>query len=413
MTTKQKPILHIGIDWATQKHDVCIQCPDGSRKFIVIDSSPESIDEWVTDLRNKYKCHIHAAVELCRGPIVYALQKYNFITIFPVNPAMLAKYRETFYPSGAKDDPTDAEFALDLMIKYPNKVKPLKLASDPMRKLSFLVEQRRRLVDDRRRFSNRLINTLKQYYPQLLTWFSHRDTKLFMDFIMRWPSLQKLQRSHENTIRKFFHSHGGNAVTLAEKRIDLIKKSTVLTNDNAVLESHELLSTTLARQLQTVISSIRDFDIEIEKIYKEMPDAELFNSLPGTGACLAPRLLVAMGENRDKFNTASEVQMYAGIAPVTERSGKKCWVHWRWQCSKFLRQSFIEWSEKSVSRSFWAGLYYNQQRAKGSSHQAAVRSLAFKWIRILFRCWKSQKVYSEAKYLQALHDRKSPLITNI
>lgn len=154
------------------------------------------------------------------------------------------------YPSGAKDDPTEAEFALDLMIKYPNKVKPLKLASDPMRKLSFLVEQRRRLVDDRRRFSNRLINTLKQYYPELLTWFSHRDTKLFMDFIMRWPSLQKLQRSHENTIRKFFHSHGGNAVTLAEKRINLIKKSTVLTNDNAVLESHELLSTTLARQLQ-------------------------------------------------------------------------------------------------------------------------------------------------------------------
>tara|TARA_R110002049_G_scaffold210502_1_gene381367 strand:- start:5530 stop:5775 length:246 start_codon:yes stop_codon:yes gene_type:complete len=71
--------------------------------------------------------------------------------------------------------------------------------------------------------------------------------------------------------------------------------------------------------------------------------------------------------------------MYARIAPVTERSGKKCWVHWRWQCSKFLRQSFIEWSEKSVPRSFWAGLYYNQQRAKGSSHQAAVKSLAFKW----------------------------------
>lgn len=252
-----------------------------------------------------------------------------------------------------------------------------------MRKLSFLVEQRRRLVDDRRRFSNRLINTLKQYYPQLLTWFSHRDTKLFMDFIMRWPSLQKLQRSHENTIRKFFHSHGGNAVRLAEKRIDLIKKSTVLTNDNAVLESHELPSTTLARQLQTVISSIREFDFEIEKMYKEIPDAELFNSLPGTGTCLAPRLLVAMGDNRDKFNTASDVQMYAGIAPVTERSGKKCWIHWRWQCSKFLRQSFIEWSEKSVSRSFWAGLYYNLQRAKGSSHQAAVRSLAFKRIRHL------------------------------
>ena len=199
----------------------------------------------------------------------------------------------------------------------------------------------------------------------------------------------------------------------AEKRIDLIKKSTVLTNDKAVIESHELLSATLARQLQTVILSIHDFDIEISHIYSEMPDADLFNSLPGTGVCLGPRLLVAMGENRDRFNTASEVQMYAGIAPVTERSGKKCWVHWRWQCSKFLRQSFIEWADKSKSYSFWAGLYYNRQRAKGNSHNAAVRSLAFKWIRILFRCWKAKTPYSESKYLQTLKDRKSPLIANI
>lgn len=326
---------------------------------------------------------------------------------------MLAKYRETFSPSGAKDDPTDAQLALDLMVLYPDKIKALKLPSESIRKLSFLVEQRRRLVDDRLRFSNRLINTLKEYYPQLLTWFSHRDTKLFMDFIIRWPSLQKLQRAHESTVRKFFHSHGGHAVSSAEKRIDLIKKSTVLTNDKAVIESHELLSATLARQLQTVILSIHDFDIEISHIYSEMPDADLFNSLPGTGVCLGPRLLVAMGENRDRFNTASEVQMYAGIAPVTERSGKKCWVHWRWQCSKFLRQSFIEWADKSKSYSFWAGLYYNRQRAKGNSHNAAVRSLAFKWIRILFRCWKAKTPYSESKYLQTLKDRKSPLIANI
>ncbi|MBA6342736.1 transposase [Colwellia sp. MB02u-10] len=60
------------------------------------------------------------------------------------------------------------------------------------------------------------------------------------------------------------------------------------------------------------------------KVVKNMPDAELFNSLPGTGPFLAPRLLVAMGENKDKFKDAAE------IAPVTERSGKKCWVQWRW-----------------------------------------------------------------------------------
>ena len=141
-----------------------------------------------------------------------------------------------------------------------------------------------------------------------------------------------------------------------------------------------------------------------------MPDAELFKSFPSAGLCMAPRLLVALGENRDRFKQASEVQMYTGIAPVTQRSGKKSWVHWRWQCSKFLRQSFIEWSAKTVYSSYWAGLYYAQQRQKGNSHQSAVRALSFKWIRIIFRCWKSRTPYSESKYLKSLRERKSPLL---
>ena len=66
------------------------------------------------------------------------------------------------------------------------------------------------------------------------------------------------------------------------------------------------------------------------------------------------------------FSSAHELQKYSGIAPVTERSGKKSWVHWRWQCPKFLRQTFVEWAGQTINKSFWAGAYYRQQRAKGS-----------------------------------------------
>src|ERR1700687_2551681 len=104
-------------------------------------------------------------------------------------------------------------------------------------------------------------------------------------------------------------------------------------------------------------------------------------SLPGAGPHLTPRLLAAFGEQRDRFKGADELQKYSGIAPVTERSGKKCWVHWRWQCPTFLRQTFVEWAGQTINKSFWAGAYYYQQRAKGSIYQAAVRALAFKWIR--------------------------------
>jgi len=145
-----------------------------------------------------------------------------------------------------------------------------------------------------------------------------------------------------------------------------------------------------------------------------LPDYALFDALPGGGPALAPRLLTALGwEQRERFLSADELQRYSGIAPVTERSGNKSWVHWRWQCPKFLRQTFVEWAAQTINKSFWAGAYYRQQRAKGSSHQVALRALAFKWIRILYRCWQTRTPYDESKYLHALKRRGSPLLNSI
>src|SRR5260370_39442053 len=113
-----------------------------------------------------------------------------------------------------------------------------------------------------------------------------------------------------------------------------------------------------------------------------LPDYALFQGLPGGGRKLAPRLLAEFGEQRERFHGADELQKYSGIAPETVRSGKKSWVHWRWQCPTFLRQTFVEWAGQTINKSFWAGAYYRQQRAKGSSHQAAGRALAFKRVRV-------------------------------
>jgi transposase len=124
---------------------------------------------------------------------------------------------------------------------------------------------------------------------------------------------------------------------------------------------------------------------------------------------LAPRLLAAFGSQRERYGSAREVQSYSGIAPVTERSGKKKWVQFRWAAPKFLRQSFHEWAGHSIAHSEWARSYYQQQRSKGKGHHAAVRALAFKWIRIVFRCWKDGVAYEESKYLAALSKRSSPL----
>ncbi len=166
----------------------------------------------------------------------------------------------------------------------------------------------------------------------------------------------------------------------------------------------------LVEQLELMFKAIGQFDVEIEKLASAHPDYGLFQSLPGAGPSLAPRLLVAFGEQRDRFKSAAEIQKYSGIAPVTERSGQKHWVHWRLQCPTFLRQTFVEWAAQTINKSYWAGEYYQQQRAKGSTYQAAVRALAFKWIRIVYRCWQTGVAYDESRYLKALERSGSPLL---
>jgi len=155
------------------------------------------------------------------------------------------------------------------------------------------------------------------------------------------------------------------------------------------------------------LEGIAMLDRKIAEAAEAHPDFFIFQSLPGAGAALAPRLLAALGSQRDRYGSAAEVQKYSGFAPVTEKSGKRKWVHFRWASSKFLRQSFPEWAGHSIAQSVWARAYYQRQRERGKEHHAAVRALAFKWIRIVFRCWQDRVAYDEARYLTALAKRGS------
>jgi transposase len=416
MNIEVEPVFtaFIGIDWADTKHDICVQAANvDAREFSVIPHKVEDIEQWAQAMYARFGGPIAVAVELSKGPIVYALQKFDFFVIFPINPSTLAKYREAFTPSRAKDDPTDAELALDLLIKHPERFKPLNPQSKEIRALAILTEHRRKLVNDKIRITNRIRNTLKQYYPQILEWFDRIDTPVFCDFVKRWPSLVQVKQARKTTLSKFFHDHNMRRAHLLEQRLTSIKSATPLTEDDGVIIPNRLQALVLVDLLHVTLASIRRYDDEIASIATRHSDYDLFASLPGAGPSLAPRLLVAFGEQRERFNSADELQKYSGVAPVTERSGKKHWVHWRWQCPTFLRQTFVEWAAQTINKSFWAGAFYRQQRDKGCTHQAAVRALAFKWIRILFRCWKTHTPYNESVYLKALKRRGSPLMNQV
>ena len=405
----------VGLDWADAKHDICLQVAGSThREFLRLEHRPEAIDAWVCTLRTRFNGQpIAVCLELNKGPIVSALQNYDFLVLFPVNPLTVAKYREAFTPSRAKDDPTDAELQVELLLKHRDKLTALVPQSPTMRALAQLVEHRRRLVGDKVRLTNRLTSALKNYFPHVLQWFQDKDTAIFCDFLSRWPTLKAAQLARRATLERFFRAHHVRSPDVITARIAAIKNAVALTTDAGVIAPNTLLVQALVAQLRVTLQAIADFDTAIAQRVQAHPDFPLFDALPGAGAVFAPRLLVAFGEQRERFTSAEELQKYAGIAPVTERSGKKSWVHWRLQCPTFLRQTFVEWAAESIRHSFWAQVYYQQQRDKGKAHQAAVRALAFKWIRILYRCWQERLPYDESTYLQALHRRGSSLIQNL
>jgi len=399
----------VALDWGDRKHVWALQ-PAGSEAVEEgeIEATPEAVEAWATRLAQRFGGRaVAVALEQSRGALLFMLTKYGHLVLYPVHPGTLASYRKALCPSGAKDDPSDSSLLLDLLRRHRDRLRAWEPDTVEIRTLQFLVEDRRRLVQEKTRQSNRLTARLKLYFPQVLAWFEDVDSVLVGDLLQRWPTLEELQKARPATVERFLREHNCRSAERLQERLELIQRATPATRDAAVVISSVSLVRILVRLIAALREGIAELDRQIAEQFAQQSDAALFEALPGAGPALAPRLLAALGTRRERYRSAAEVQCYSGIAPVLERSGKKQWTHFRRACPKFLRQTFHEWAAQTIHCSAWARDYYQQQRDQGKGHHAAVRSLAFKWIRILYRCWKERTPYDEARYLQALRCHSS------
>jgi transposase len=401
----------IGLDWADQKHVVTLhEVESNQQQRFILDQTAEALQSWIHLLRNRFAGRAVAiAVEQNRGALIYALMHVDFLYLYPVNPQTLSQFRKAFYPSGAKDDPIDADLLLEILMKHRQHLRVWVPDDVLTRSIQLLTEDRRHLVDERTALTNQLTAALKTYFPQALEWFGDLHTVRACAFLQRWPSLQVLQRATTSSIRKLYKAQGYRGQDKLEQLIANIQQAQPLTQDGAVVLAGSLKVEALVRQIPLLTEAIERYDQQIASLFDQHDDATLFGSFPGAGASLAPRLLGAFGSNRGRFEFAAEMQQLSGIAPVTEKSGTGIWIHWRLACSKFLRQTFHEFAGQSITQCDWARAHYDQLRKRGKSHHAALRALAFKWIRIIFRCWKTRTPYDDTVYCKSLKLRRSPL----
>jgi transposase len=422
IATTETVTAYIGIDWADQKHVIALRSAAEPNKIEhqLTEQKPEALMEWIGGLEQRFgsRGKIRVCLEQSRGALIYHLMSYDFLELYPVNPLQLARYRESFSPGGAKDDRPDAELLCELLYCHGDRLRALKPDSVLGRKLNFFNEGRREAVEQCKRLSNAIKSQLKVYFPLALDLLdSDTGTLLAADLLLRWPTLETIQKQRAARLRKFFYGHNCRGQQRMLKRLELVQKAKPLTQDPAVIEPAVLRVQLLARQLKSLLPDIARYDQKIAQLFEAHPDRALFENLPGAGKVLAPRLASAFGSAPERWQSALEIATLSGIAPVRRASGmrsgkkgqRKASVHFRQACPKFLRQSFHEFAGCSIRYCSWAKAHYDGQRARAKGHHAAVRSLAFKWIRVLFACWKQRTPYDPQRFLQALQQRGSPL----
>ena len=297
----------IAIDWADQTHAYSLRVAGEQKKETgTLKQEPEAIGAWVAKLRERFQGRpIALAVEQSRGALIHALLSYDFMTIYPLHPTTVAKFREAFKFSGAKSDPLDTDQILEILTKHLELLKPLRPDTQETRLLARLVEDRRKTVDTRTSHIQAALASLKEYFPQAIELCSgNLSSRLAADLLKKWPSFEAFEQAKPSTIKRFFYGHNIRSPQLIEKAVDLAAKGTALTTDSAIVQSSSCICRMHLQVIQTLNPIVADYDEQIQKAFNSHPEAHLFEKLPGAGAALAPRLLAFFGTDRSRYAAA-------------------------------------------------------------------------------------------------------------
>jgi len=402
--------LFAGLDWAKDHHDIVAVNAQG--RVVVELTIPDTAEGW-GGLREKLSAQVGGilsavavAVETNNGPAVERLLALG-CRVYPMNPKAAGRYRDRKAPSGGRNDRLDAFSFADGLRTDGHAWRALK-ADDPLtQELRLLCRDEVQLIRQRTALVNQLQAALHEYYPAALEAFDDWVSPGAWSFVERFPTAAALVAAGKRQWEKFLHSHRLYRPETYPRRLEVFARADRFAGPPAVTEAKSRLAVALAGQLRVLQKHIDEYRAAIEALFAKHPDHDLFDSLPGAGKKLAPRLLGELGDDRDRFEDAQGLQCYGGTAPVTIQSGKSRFVKLRRACNKWLRTTVHLWANLSRAECVWAAAYYDRKREEGKSHATALRCLGQRWLKILVRMRQDRRPYDEALHLRNMTQRGS------
>jgi transposase len=372
-----------GFDWAKNNHEIVIVDKGGQ---IVADFLFEhSLEGW-QHMRKQVSgfAGLVIAIETNQGAAVDQLLQHGF-TVYPVNPVAAASYRKRKVPSGTKTDHVDAWALADALRVDGHGWKVLQPTNPLTQQLRILCKDEVALIEQRTALINQLQQALSEYYPAALEAFDDWTHAFTWDFVIEFPTPQALVKAGKRRWEKFMHTHKLWRPETSEKRLKLFAQADQFKASDAIVCAKSQLALSLAKLLRTLQQQLNLYREQIEKLFKDHPDHDIFGSLPGAKQVLGPRLLAAVGADPERYGGHQALQCLAGTAPVSYESGQMHKVQVRRACDKFLRHTVHLWANCFRKASAWGQAYYEKKRADGMSHACALRCLGQRLLKILFK----------------------------
>lgn len=394
--------VYIGIDWSEKKHDICYLHEKGEvlRKleilhnmegFFALDKARQELGVQAED------CVV--GLETSHNSLVDYLWDQGYLQIIVLPPKVVKSSQGRYRQSGAKDDPWDARLIADILRTDQKRYTVWKPDSPLTRQIRSAVRMLSHLNKELVRNTNRLRAVLLRYYPAALELFTHLDAPVTLAFIQTYPTPEAAAKLSYEDFASFLRKHHHSQPKTWVHSFNQLKKLDVYSQAE-VVAAYSPQAVTLANILAVLVESKHCWLKELTRLYESHPDRTIYSTLPAAGTFLEPALLAKLGDDRNRSPTPKVLQAVAGTCPVTQRSGKRKVVYFRWACDHEFRHIVHQWAKLTLDVSPWAEAYYSSVLPHCRTSNDAIRRLANRWLEILWRLWQDRKPYDQAYHLR-------------
>jgi transposase len=396
-------VLFVGDDWAEDHHDV--ELMDASGRRLAKARLPEGVAgiarlhamigaQLGDDVEDAVGL-VKVGIETDRGLWVQALVAAGY-EVFGVNPLQAARYRERLGVSGAKSDPGDAHVLADMVRTSSHQLRPVAADSVEAEAVKVVSRMHKTLIWERTRATQRLRHALREYFPAALVAFEDLDAADTLELLAKAPDPDAAARLSLSQISAALKRARRRDIPVKAAAVQAALRSDQLRQPAVVTMAYAMSTRALVAVLVTLNEQVKALEGQVEAHFGRHPDAEIILSQPGLGAVLGARVLGEFGDAKDRYASAKARKNYAATSPITRASGKKKTVLARFVHNDRLIDALMTQAFSSLRVSPGARTYYDRQRARGASYNAALRQLANRLVGILHGCLKTGTLYDEA-----------------